>query len=394
MYRSFFGLRAKPFELLSNPDFLFLSRSHRKALTYLDYALQERAGFMLLTGDIGSGKTTVIRELIRRHRGDLVLAKIFNTNITADQLIAMAVDDFGLRAEAGDKTALLRTLYEFLIDQYAQDKRPVLLIDEAQNLSHEALEEVRMLSNLESDKGKLLQVILVGQPELRLKLASPGLLQFRQRIGFSCHLKPLNHEEVKGYILHRLEIAGSREAAVFSSEALELIGRHSRGIPRLINIICDFLLLTAFSEEKREIGGPLVREVIGELDFENQYWAGREQPAGDGNLVASPVPALSETALAAHADEMKDLFAEVLSRVDALEKKGALLRQDSEPDLHERLKQSDRTLREHIQATARRLEELGQEVKASESVHNIPPLSSEREKERKRGVLAKLFRAV
>jgi general secretion pathway protein A len=393
MYESFFQLRLKPFDLLSDPDFLFLGKSHRKALTYLDYALCERAGFMLLTGEIGSGKTTIIRELTRRHRDRIIPAKIFNTNITPDQLLAMVLDDFGITPEGKEKTALLRALYDFLIGQYARGTKPVLFIDEAQNLSHEALEEVRMLSNLESDKGKLLQVIMVGQPELKMKLAAPGLLQFRQRIGFSCHLGPLNHEEVKEYILHRLEIAGNREAAAFSAEALELIGDHSRGIPRLINIICDFLLLTAFSEETREIGGPLVREVLGELDFENQYWTESEQPAGDGHPILPPASAYSET-LAARADEMKGLFAEVLSRVDALEKRETLPRQDGEADFNERLKQSDRTLREHMQATARRLDELGQAVKVGKSLRNEPPPLPEKAPERKRGVLAKLFRAV
>lgn len=276
MYESFFQLRVKPFELLANPDFLFLSMAHKKALTYLDYALRERAGFMLLTGEIGSGKTTLIRELLRRHNDSIILAKISNTNVTSDQLLAMVADDFGLQADAGEKTVLLRVLNEFLIEQYARGTKPVLVIDEAQNLSLEALEEVRMLSNLEADSGKLLQIILVGQPELRQKLASPGLMQLRQRIGFSCHLPPLTQAEVGEYIMHRLQVAGNRDAVTFSSEALEMVGRYSKGIPRLINIICDFLLLSAFGGEIRYISGALASDVIGEIDFEHNFWGEEE----------------------------------------------------------------------------------------------------------------------
>ena len=273
MYKSFFNLTSKPFDLLPNPYFLFLSKSHKRALTYLDYAIRERAGFILLTGEIGSGKTTLIRSLINKYQDSMVLARVFNTRVSSEQLISMINDDFEIAAKSGEKTELLHNLNEFLIEQYAKGNKPVLIIDEAQNLTPEILEDVRMLSNLETDNAKLLQIILVGQPELRQTLASPGLMQLRQRICFYCHIQPLKQEEVEEYILHRLEIAGNREAVLISPTAIDTIWRYSRGIPRLINIICDFLMLSAFAEETKQIDEEMVRDIVGDLDFEKQYWS-------------------------------------------------------------------------------------------------------------------------
>lgn len=393
MYESFFKLSVKPFDLLSNPDFLFLSRSHRKALTYLDHALQERAGFMLLTGEIGCGKTTLIRELTRRHRGEVIPAHIFNTNVTPEQLIAMVVDDFGLAPKDSDKAVLLRMLYDFLVEQYSRGTKPLLIIDEAQNLTEEALEEVRMLSNLESASGKLLQIIMAGQPELRLKLASPGLKQLRQRISFSCHLSPLNREEIKEYILHRLEVAGNRDAAIFSNEALELIGSSSRGVPRLINIICDYLLLTAFSEETRKITGEMTAEVLNDLDFESQYWGEGQQSRGEmSNTPRADFSIAREEG--ADYNEAKELLLDDLSGTEDLEKREALSGREVEHGFDERLKRPDRIPQEHIQATNRRLEELQSKGRA-DNLHEIEtPPSPERKPEQKRRFFGKIFRAV
>jgi putative secretion ATPase (PEP-CTERM system associated) len=290
MYEAFFNLTMKPFELLPNPDFLFLSRSHRKVLMYLDYGIQERAGFILLTGPIGSGKTTIIRDLIKKRDHKVVLSKIFNTKVDSDQLLAMINDDFGLPSGGKDKITLLRELNDFLIDQFVQGNQPIVIIDEAQNLSVDLLEEIRMLSNLETDQAKLLQIILVGQPELRETLATPALMQLRQRMKINCTILPLTAPETEQYILHRLETAGNREAVLFSKEALETIFAYSRGIPRLINIICDFLMLAAFAEETRRIGREIVTDIIGDLDFENHFWgetsAGAPLPAADEEVAA------------------------------------------------------------------------------------------------------------
>ena len=288
MYEEYFNFKIKPFELVPNPDFLYLSRAHKKALTYLDYGIQEGIGFILLTGEVGSGKTTIIRNLLKKLKGNYTVAKVFNTKVSSEQLFAMINDDFGLETQGKDKITLIRELNDFLIDRYANNHQPILIIDEAQNLSEELLEEIRMLSNLETDTQKLLQIILVGQPELRSILAKPELRQLRQRISISCHIQPLTKDETEEYILHRLDVAGNRNAVEFEDGVFEYIFSYSRGIPRLINIICDFLLLSAFVEETRTITQNMAGEVIGELDMENQYWQDTStDPIITGSTVSS-----------------------------------------------------------------------------------------------------------
>lgn len=286
MYTAFFGLREKPFDLLPNPDFLYPSRAHKRALTYLTHGIKERVGFILLTGEVGSGKTTLIRNMIRSELRDSVLAKVFNTRVDSLQLLMQINGDFGLETDGRDKAALLRELNDFLIDQYAQRRHAVLIIDEAQNLSVEILEEVRMLSNLETDRDKLLQIILVGQPELREILARPGLLQLRQRIQINCHLQPLSAEEVREYILFRLEKAGNKTALVFNDDAVEAIATYSRGIPRLVNILCDYIMIDAFSSQTRNIEGSVIHELAADLSFETQYW--NPEPSEKPEAVLAP----------------------------------------------------------------------------------------------------------
>jgi putative secretion ATPase (PEP-CTERM system associated) len=282
VYTSFFGLREKPFDLLPNPDFLYLSRAHKRALTYLTHGIRERAGFILLTGEVGSGKTTLIRNMIRSQLRDSVLAKVFNTRVDSLQLLMQINGDFGLETDGKDKSTLLRELNDFLIEQYAHRRQAVLIIDEAQNLSAEILEEVRMLSNLETDRDKLLQIILVGQPELRDILSGPGLMQLRQRIQINCHLQPLSSAEVREYITFRLEKAGNRDALNFSDDAVEAIATYSRGIPRLINILCDYVMIDAYSAQARAIDGKTVHELAADLSFESQYWEGGPAKAVKG----------------------------------------------------------------------------------------------------------------
>lgn len=284
MYESYFELRVKPFELLPDPKFIYLSKSHKKALTYLDYGIRERAGFILLTGEVGSGKTTLIRNLLDKHYEHTVLSKIFNTRATSEQLLAMINDDFGLPTQGKDKVSLIRDLNGFLVDQYARGNQPILIIDEAQNLAPDLLEEVRMLSNLETSDSKLLQIILVGQPEMRKILSAPELRQLRQRISINCHLQALGREETELYIAHRLEVAGNASAVDFSPESLDVVFRYSKGIPRLINIICDFLMLSAFAEETKAVSVEMVRDVIGDLDFDNHYWSAAAVAEEGGRL--------------------------------------------------------------------------------------------------------------
>lgn len=272
MYESFFRLNNKPFELLPDPEFFYLSPAHRKALTYLEYGIREHVGFILLTGEVGSGKTTIIKNLQKGLDKGITTAKIFNTNVTAEQLLALINADFGLSTTGRDKVTLFAELYEFLIKEFVAGRHCLLLIDEAQNLAPDCLEEVRMLSNLETENAKLLQIILVGQPELREILAANDLRQLRQRISVNCHITPLDREQAEAYILHRLERAGNRQAIAFSAEAFDNIHHHTRGIPRLINILCDFLLVAAYVDESKSVSGEIVREVVSDLRFEQTYW--------------------------------------------------------------------------------------------------------------------------
>ena len=310
MYESYFNLNIKPFDLLPDPRFIYLSKSHKKALTYLDYGIRERSGFVLLTGEVGSGKTTLIRDLLEKCYEHVVVSKIFNTRVTSEQLLAMINEDFGLSVQGKDKVTLIRELNGFLIDQYSCGNQPILIIDEAQNLSSELLEEVRMLSNLEATNSKLLQIILVGQPELRTTLAAPELRQLRQRININCHLQALSRVEVEEYITRRLEVAGNSSAVQFSPESLDAIFSYSRGIPRLINIICDFLMLSAFAEETTSITVEMIHEVIGDLDFENYYWTASEDEQ-DNSLLPS-------TKKLQPNHELQLTLADISRRIDAI----------------------------------------------------------------------------
>ncbi|MEA5115740.1 MAG: XrtA/PEP-CTERM system-associated ATPase [Geobacteraceae bacterium] len=331
MYESFFNLKKKPFDLVPNPEFLFMSRSHRRALIHLDYGIHERAGFILLTGEVGSGKTTLIRDLIKKRPAGVLLSKIFNTSVNFEQFLAMVNDDFGLQVQGKDRTALLRDLNDFLIEQYSLGNRPTLIIDEAQNLTPELLEDIRMLSNLEADDAKLLQIIIVGQPELRKTLSLPSLLQLRQRISINCHLAPLTRPELEEYILHRLEVAGNREAVMFCPDSMDIIFRYSRGIPRLVNIICDFLMLSAFAEETRQIDEEMVRDVIGDLDFENQFWESGLPELGE------ILPFHGESSATGKPGGVMELLMDISERLSKLEKESIEFRETSLKEMGENL---------------------------------------------------------
>jgi putative secretion ATPase (PEP-CTERM system associated) len=393
MIKSFFNLTSKPFDLLPNPYFLYLSKTHKKAYTYLEYAVRERSGFILLTGDIGSGKTTLIRSLINKNHESIELARVFNTRVSSEQLIAMINDDFGIPSNSREKTTLLRELNEFLIDQYSKGNKPVLIIDEAQNLTPETLEDVRMLSNLETDNAKLLQIILVGQPELKQTLALPELVQLRQRICFYCHIQPLTQEEVGQYILHRLDIAGNREAVKFSTIAIGLIWKYSRGIPRLINIICDFLMLSAYADETKEIDGVMVRGVIDDLNFEAQYWGGGGQTIGKDDKVLPFVAAPVEEK-EAQGDDIKGLLTEIIKRIDALEKKVAPSDAKCQEEISRIQEQSDQTVQEQMQSTEKNIDAFNKDLWPNKTSDAMGASSQEGDPERKKGLFGKLFRAV
>ena len=267
MYETFFDLARKPFAITSNPSFLYLSRRHREALSYLTYGIKERVGFIEITGEVGTGKTTICRALLNQLDDKTRTAFIFNSNMSESQLMQTIVEDFGIKTTAKSKSGLFSELNRFLIEQLAAGNNVVLIIDEAQNLSSKLLEQIRMLSNLESENEKLLQIVLVGQPELREKLNSPALRQLRQRIAVRYHIEALNREEVGLYISHRLSLAGANgKAPVFDEAALESVYQYSKGIPRVINMVCNNALLTGFVLEERNITDEIVKRSILELE--------------------------------------------------------------------------------------------------------------------------------
>jgi len=372
MYEAFFNLKQKPFDLLPDPDFLFLSSSHKKALSYLDYGIRERVGFILLTGEVGSGKTTIIRNLIKKNLADVVLSKIFNTRVDSEQLIAMINDDFGLPILNKDKITLLRDLNTFLIEQFVKGNQPVLIIDEAQNLDHDLLEELRMLSNLETDNAKLLQIILVGQPELRKTLASPTLVQLRQRISINCNIQPLSRPEIELYILHRMEKAGDRDAASFSQETIDIIFTYSRGIPRLINIICDFILLAAFAEETRTINADLVQDIVGDLDFEYHYW-GSESLDGhvtkENNIEATSPAIRSEPVLS-------ELIKGINERLENLGRESESSNQKMFQEMNTKIADMEKSMRSHQEKTGTLIDKILKNISDTE-VKKTSEFSSE-----------------
>ena len=261
MYEKFYGLKEKPFQIVPNPRYLYMSPVHDNALTYLEYGLMENVGFILLTGEVGTGKTTLVRYLLDRFESEKEIAVIFNTNVTADELLSLILQSFELEPEDGNKTKNLEILQQFLIDKYAENKQVLLIIDEAQNLSDEALEEVRMLSNLQSDEQNLLQIMLVGQPELKNRLQQPGHVPFAQRIAVNFFLSGLTDKETESYIAYRLEKAGGR-LDIFNKEAVNMIYEASMGIPRSINLICDFALVYGFGHELETIDASIIKQVI------------------------------------------------------------------------------------------------------------------------------------
>jgi putative secretion ATPase (PEP-CTERM system associated) len=281
MYTEYFGLVAKPFELVPNPLFLFNSHSHKKAINYLQYGLQERAGFIMLAGEVGSGKTTIIRDIISNLSADIALSQVFNTSSNARQIIAMINEDFGLAVDGKDKVSLLRDLNDHLVALHTAGKRAVIIIDEAQNLSPAVLEEVRQLSNIEAKNAKLVQIVLVGQPELQEILTQPELRQLRQRISVHCQLEPLTRRETEDYVYHRLTMAGNRNALVWQAGCFDVIYKYSEGCPRMINVFCDFALLCAFVEQTRNVTIEMVNEIIGDISW--------QRPVEKALLVAATV---------------------------------------------------------------------------------------------------------
>jgi general secretion pathway protein A len=289
MYERFYELRERPFALSPDPDYLYPSRVHREALDYLRYGLESHAGFVVITGEIGSGKTTLLQTLLRGLDSQTTVGRIVNTLLDPRELLETIMIDFGLDPERRSKPLLLRDLAQYLVDQRLAGRMVLLVIDEAQNLSLAALEELRMLSNLETEKSKLLQIVLIGQPNLRDKLAAPELEQLRQRITVSYHLEPLDADEAENYINHRLRRAALGAPLEFPRDVTDIVHARSRGVPRIMNVICDATLVFGYAEERRQIDITLMDDVLAELEATGVLGARpsaeREFPEG------APVPA-------------------------------------------------------------------------------------------------------
>jgi type II secretory pathway predicted ATPase ExeA len=305
MYEQYYGLNEKPFNLTPDPKYLYRSQSHAGAFELLQYAIQRREGFVAITGDIGTGKTTLCRALLEQIDRRTITALVLNPFLSEGDLLKRILQDFGVvsreEAKAGrfagaSKQELIDTLYDFLLGLIPRDESAVLIIDEAQNLPLEVLEQIRILSNLETDKEKLLQIILVGQLNLHQLLRSPALRQLDQRISIRYELKPLEAEAVAAYVRHRLTIAGGSGSVTFSSKALSLVHKLSGGIPRLINLVCDRALLAGFSEQASRITPEMVRHAAASLGIAPTLLPQMAWTRGRGSLAtASGVVLLAST---------------------------------------------------------------------------------------------------
>jgi general secretion pathway protein A len=266
VYLEYYGLTEPPFTITPNPRFLFFSSKHREAFNHLLYGIRERKGFVQLTGEVGAGKTTLCRALLDQLGDNFSTALILNPVLDTDQLVKAVAMEFGLQVRGLDRLEIVAVINDFLLRQMSEGRDTVLIIDEAQDLSNELLEQVRLLSNLETDDRKLLQIVLMGQPELRDRLNAHSMRQLRQRITVRYHLNPLRRSEVAQYVQHRLQVSGSQGAPYFTQPALWRIYNYSKGIPRLVNAVCDKALRAGFVEQRDRIDFRLIGRALRELE--------------------------------------------------------------------------------------------------------------------------------
>ncbi len=267
MYRKFYGFKEKPFEITPDPTYVYMSEIHQEALSYLQYAIKEAKGFSVITGEAGTGKTTLVHKLLSNLSGGVRTCYIFNPMMDRIDFLNYICHDLGIETDhLRTRGQCMAALHEYLLDCYKNNEKVFLIIDEAQCLAPDLLHEVRLLTNLETSKSKLLHVILLGQPELSKILAQPEFRPLKQRITVRYNLRPLNLKEVKEYISYRLKRAGSRNIVIFDTSALKAIYKYSKGIPRLINILCDNALLTGFSEGKNRIGKKMIKNTIADIE--------------------------------------------------------------------------------------------------------------------------------
>jgi general secretion pathway protein A len=283
MYEAFYHLRAKPFQLSPDPSFFYGSKGHKRAMSYLEYGLHQGEGFIVITGEIGAGKTTLVRHLFKKLQGEnLVAAQLVSTQLDADDMLRMVAAAFGLPHDESNKATLLKRLENFLVNCQNLGKRALLIVDEAQNLSPRAVEELRMLSNFQSQEKSLLQSFLLGQPEFRYTMASEGMQQLRQRVTASYHLGPMDQQETREYIEHRMRTVGWNHDPNFTPDAFVAIHEYAAGIPRKINTLCDRLLLMGYLEEMHQIDSSTVTEVVAEI--KNEMAVPLTEPSGVSSI--------------------------------------------------------------------------------------------------------------
>lgn len=285
MYKKFFGLRENPFNVNPDPRYLFLTRHTQEALACLTYGIQSHKGFVLLTGEVGTGKTTLLNKLLDcLHRERVVTAFIFNSRLNVPQFFDFMMADFGIQCESRLKSQVLLRLNQWLLERYRVGETAALIVDEAQDLSPEVLEEIRLLTNLETATEKLLQIVLSGQPELEQKLNQPQLRQLRQRITLRCKTHPLTLEETRGYVVERLRIAGVDSQPIFTSDAIQTVHTYARGIPRVINLLCEHALISAFVDQQQPVAASTIEEVAREFELhQTESAASLTAPSGNGN---------------------------------------------------------------------------------------------------------------
>ena len=351
MYEDYFGFKEKPFNIAPDPDFLYLSHKHQNAITCLDFGLVDDAGLILFTGDIGTGKTTLIHHILRRIGVEFTVAVVFNTNVDADQLLGIILQEFGLNADSDNKAAAIKTLTRFLIDLRSRNKRPLLIIDEAQSLSLDALEEIRLLSNLQDGSTMLLQIMLVGQPELKDRLKSPSMASLTQRIAVNYHLKPFEREETAQYITHRLNTAGGR-TDLFTDAAIDRIHRMTHGIPRSINILCHAALVYGFADDLSAIDVPVLDEIMAdtqESGIGSERWFKDADEGADGDREEKNAPQPSEPAkpvLLENQPQLEARFEALEARLDDYTKE---LREALKVLLHKERNRNDKLLMAYTQ---------------------------------------------
>jgi type II secretory pathway predicted ATPase ExeA len=297
MYKAFYKLNRSPFEITPDPSFLFSTKGHNEALATLYYGVRRRKGFVVMTGEVGTGKTLLVRCLLHLlNRANVGSAYVYNTKLTPLEFLQYITGDMGLSASGKSKSELLLELNSYLIDRHQKELTTVLVVDEAHHLSIDVLEEIRLLTNLETTQQKLLQILLVGQPELDEKLDSFELRQLKQRIALRCHLQALNQDETKGYIHRRLQLAGANSHAetVFSTDAITAVYRHSLGIPRLINTICENALINAYAKRTAMVTPDTIDEVASDLRLHIMHRAQTEPTSAQNNDLSMAVKTLLE----------------------------------------------------------------------------------------------------